>query len=73
MSWQHKAESIIAQHCRTSYEQANRLPNGRMRRRHVPYSVPPIAAALVDALNHDDEAEAKRLLVVERASAWSLI
>lgn len=73
MSWHDKAYEIIARHCAESYRIANTCANGTPRKRHVPYSVPPIAAALVDALNRNDEREAKRLFLVERTGAWSLI
>lgn len=61
--WIVKANRIIAALCRESYLAANRLPNGKMRKRHVPYTIPESARALVDALNRDDEYEAKRLML----------
>lgn len=39
--WRQKAEREIARLCRAEWEAANRLPNGRLRRRHRPYGVPP--------------------------------
>jgi hypothetical protein len=71
--WRGKAQRLIAEHCAIAYRQANILPNGRKRKQHVPYSVPPIAAALVAALNADDEHEVKRLFIVESTGAHSLI
>jgi len=86
--WEIKAHRIVAQYCRESYLRAN-TPNKTIRRllradrtvklykRHVPYSVPAIADALVNALGlHNERAreyEIKRLLEVERLGAWSLI
>lgn len=72
-TWRHKAQEIIGRYCLASYKQANTLPNGRTRKRHVPYSVPEIAAALILTLDINDEAEAKRLFEVERIGAWTLI
>jgi hypothetical protein len=72
-TWHHKAQEIIDAHCRAAWRQANIKPNGTTRRRHVPYRVPDIAAALVECLNRDDEHEAKRLFEVARLGAWTLI
>lgn len=72
-TWRHKAHEIIASHCKASYMACNKKPDGTMRRRHVPYPVPGIAKALVEALNRDDEHEAKRLFQVERTGSWTLI
>jgi hypothetical protein len=72
-TWHDKAKEIIARHSLESYRQANILPNGQKRKRHVPYSIPEIATSLVNALNTNDEHEAKRLFEVERLGAWSLI
>jgi hypothetical protein len=64
---------MIGELCRQSYEQANRLPNGLMRKTHVPYSIPQEAQALIKALNEDDEHEAKRIMVCVRDGTLSLI
>ena len=72
-AWHDKANRLIAQYCLASYRQANILSNGATRKRHVPYSVPEIAQALVAALGANDEHEAKRLFHVESLGAWSLI
>ena len=71
--WQNKARNLIAAYSAESYRAANFLPNGSKRKRHVPYSIPEIATALVKALDYDDEHEAKRLFLIEAAGAWSLI
>jgi len=64
---------MIGELCRQSYEQANRLPNGMLRKTHVPYSIPAPAQALIKALNEDDEHEAKRIMACVRAGTLSLI
>lgn len=71
--WRNKARRIIAVHCMAAYLASNKMPNGSIRKRHLPYSVPPIAAALVAALADDDEYEIKRLFIVESTGADSLI
>lgn len=68
MAWQDKVKEAIAHDCLIAYKQAN---NGRKRR--VPYVVPDISRAMVAALNSDDEAEGKRLLLIWRAGAVSLV
>lgn len=69
MSWHDKAKQIIAEECRAAWRAAN--PPGR--KRHKPYRVPEIADALIAALNKNDEHEAKRLFVIHRTGALSLI
>lgn len=68
MAWQDRVKDAIAEQCRDAYKRAN---NGR--KRHVAYSVPELAKAMVDALNRDDETEGKRLLLLWRTGALSLI
>lgn len=68
MSWQDKVKESIAAQCLAAYEQAN-----KGKRRHVAYRVPDLAAAMVAALNSDDETEGKRLLFIGRIGAESLI
>ena len=72
-TWRNKAEGIISRYSLESYRQANILQNGQKRKRHVPYSIPEIATALVEALAHDDKREAKRLFQVEASGSWSMI
>ena len=62
--WQQKAHTIIAELCRQSYHQANRKKDGTLYQRHRPYSVPPMAQALVEALGTNDEEGAKALFHV---------
>jgi len=73
MPWRNKCHAIIAQECLAAYRAVNILPNGRIRKRHVPYSTPALAEALVSALDKDDEHEAKRLFLLHDLGATSLI
>lgn len=61
--WREKANREIERLCRESYLHMNQYSDGTMRRKHVPYSVPAIAKALVDCLNRDDEETAKAIFV----------
>jgi hypothetical protein len=58
-TWQDKAHSIIYSECQREYLKANLLPNGRMRKKHVPYSSPELADTLRDCINNNDEEMAK--------------
>ena len=73
MSWRDKANAMVAAECLASYRAANILPNGRLRKRHVPYRVPELSEALIQALNANNEHEVKRLFLVADLGAWSLI
>jgi hypothetical protein len=68
MSWQDTVKRAIAEDC----EAARKAARGK-RKKHVPYRVPDIAQAMVQALNEDNEHEAKRLLHIRRVGALSLI
>jgi hypothetical protein len=68
MSWQDKVKEAIAAQC----EESRKVARGN-RKRHVPYAVPALARAMVDALNADDECEGKRLLLLYRTGAESLV
>lgn len=72
-TWHDKAKEMIGRYSLDSYRQANALPNGQKRRRHVPYNIPEIATALIGALDRNDEHEAKRLFQVAATGSWSLI
>lgn len=65
LPWEKKAHQIIAAMCLASYEAANRLPDGSRRKRHVPYSVPASARALIDALGRNDEERAKAIMLFD--------
>jgi hypothetical protein len=62
-TWQDKAHQIIAQECSAAYRAANQKRDGTWRKKHVPYHVPPIAQALVECLNTDDEVRAKSIFI----------
>ena len=72
-TWRDAVKNVIAEQCAEAYRIANTTSDGRHRRRHVPYHVPPLAKAMVDALNRDDEHECKRLMLLYRTGAVSLI
>lgn len=72
-TWHDAVNAAIAEECAAAYRMANTTRDGRKRRTHVPYHVPEIARAMVVALNRDDEHEGKRLLLIWRAGAMSLI
>jgi hypothetical protein len=72
-TWHDAVKAVIAEQCAEAYRMTNTTQNGGRRRRHVPYHVPPLAKAMVDALNRDDEHEGKRLLLIYRTGALSLI
>ena len=67
MAWQDKVKESIAAQC----EQARLQARGK-RKFHVPYSVPELARAMLQALNEDNETEGKRLLLLYRTGALSL-
>lgn len=60
-AWRAKANRIIAKECLESWKSANMFPDGRRRKRHVPYSVPVTSANLVRCLAENDEAGAKHI------------
>lgn len=64
-TWREKAHRVIGQLAHAAYEKANRLPNGRLRKRHVPYALPEVARALVECLGTDDEARAKGIFLYD--------
>lgn len=68
MSWQDNVKKAIAAQCLAAYRQAN-----KGKKRHVAYPVPDLARAMVDSLNVDDEKEGKRLLLIYRTGALSLV
>ena len=61
--WREKCKEIIADLSWDSYRAANYLPNGRKRKRHVPYSVPADATMLVKCLDYGDEETAKAYFI----------
>lgn len=63
-SWRTKAHRLIGEMSQSAYHAANVLPNGRIRKRHVPYTLPRLADDLVAALDNDDEMSAKAIFVL---------
>lgn len=63
MNWKDKAHRIIGNLSRQSYLAANRLSNGTMRKRHVPYVIPELAQDLIACLNTNDEHKAKAIFL----------
>ena len=61
--WEVKAHALVAMLCRASFEAQNRLPNGKLRKKHRPYSVPETAQRLIECLNRNDEETAKALFL----------
>lgn len=59
--WEQKAHRLIAEMARAAFERANRLPNGQLRKKHVPYTLPNDAVRLVKYLGENDEVGAKAL------------
>lgn len=71
MSWQNKVKEAIGAQCLQAYRDAN--PRAKRGAEHVPYHVPELARAMTDALKDDDEVEGKRLLLLYRTGALSLV
>ena len=69
MSWHDNVKVAIGAQCLAAYRQENPKRGSR----HRPYQVPDLAAAMVKALNADDEHEGKRLLLIYRTGALSLV
>ena len=63
--WRNKAHKIINNLCRESYLKSNLLPNGKLRKKHVPYAVPEAAEELIKCLNNNDEKRAKSLFLFD--------
>jgi hypothetical protein len=63
--WRAKANKVIAALCKESYERCNRLPNGRLRKKQLPYSVPEVAKQFTNCLGKNDEIGAKRLFLYD--------
>lgn len=73
MAWQDNVKKVIAEDCRQAYLEAQTDKRGKRYKTRRPYTIPAISLALVDALNKDDESEAKRLLLIRRTGCFSLI
>jgi len=57
--WIDKAERLIASLSLDAYRTANPIP----RKRHKPYTIPPLARELVECIGTNDEHRAKRLFL----------
>lgn len=62
MSWYDKAYRVVGELCLDSYKQAN-YRRGKKYKKHRPYSVPLLAKLLIEALDEDDEEQAKSLFI----------
>lgn len=61
-----KAQELIAADAYRAWEEKNRLPNGRVRKRHRPYTISTRAEMMVKALGSGD-AKAVSLLILNWA------
>jgi hypothetical protein len=59
--WERHAHEIIGKMCLASYESSNRMKDGSLRKKRVPYSVPSVAHELIECLNTRNEHRAKLL------------
>lgn len=71
MAWQDKVKAAMGELCLAEYRAAN--PKIRNGQKAKPYRIPDLAEAMRQALNIDDESEGKRLLLIHRTGALSLI
>jgi hypothetical protein len=58
---------MVSKMARSAFEQANRLSNGRLRKKHKPYTLPPLAPMLCECLGDHDQKRGE-----ERAKALML-
>lgn len=61
--WRNMARYFIGEMCYSSWRKSNIMKNGKRRMRHVPYSVPDLAADLVECLDKNDEHKAKAIFL----------
>lgn len=69
MAWQDNVKKAISQEASAAWAAAGNKPGGK----HKPYRISELAEAMVVALNNDDEHEGKRLLLLWRTGARSLV
>jgi hypothetical protein len=67
--WQHAARKMVAEACLAEWRKANPKPG----RAHRPYTVPEWCQPLLDAVERDDEVETKRIMMVVRMGAYTLV
>jgi hypothetical protein len=63
--WEIKAHAIVAALSFQAWRAANVKADGRRRKRHVPYTIPDVAARLVKALGEGDEETAKAIFLYD--------
>lgn len=72
--WQLAARRLVAETAQTAYKAANLKPDGtRKRKAHTPYSLPDWVKPLLAAVEQDDEAEAKRIMLCVRLGTLTLV
>lgn len=69
MAWQDNVKNAVSQEASAAWAAAGNKPGGK----HKPYRISELAEAMVVALNNDDEHEGKRLLLLWRTGARSLV
>jgi len=62
-AWERKANRIIAEQCAASWRAANVKRSGTLRKKHVPYHVPPLAAELLTHVKAGNEVAAKSVFI----------
>lgn len=69
MAWQDNVKAAISKEASAAWAAAG----NRLGRKHIPYRISELGEAMVKALNDDDEEEGKRLLLLWRTGARSLV
>jgi len=69
MAWQDNVKSAISKEASAAWAAAG----NRLGQKHIPYRISDLAEAMLKALNRDDEEESKRLLLLWRTGARSLV
>ena len=69
MAWQDNVKAAISKEASRAWVEAG----NKLGQRHKPYRISELAEVMVMALNRDDEEEGKRLLLLWRTGAVSLI
>ena len=69
MSWHDNVKNAISKEASAAWAAAGNRLGGK----HKPYRISELAEAMVVALNNDDEEEGKRLLLLWRTGAVSLV
>lgn len=69
MAWQDNVKAAISKEASAAWAAAGNAPG----QRHKPYRISDLAEAMVKCLNRDDEEEGKRLLLLWRTGATSLV